>query len=103
MSDDPAVRGWKPYRAGWLPADPLQEGQREVKYAPRASDRGHGQMSEQPRRLNSSPPRIVRVFEPRRGWIPLNWSELWAGRALLVFLVWRDIKVRYKQTALGAS
>jgi len=38
-----------------------------------------------------------------RGWVPLNLSELWEYRELLYFLIWRDIKVRYKQTALGAS
>ncbi len=33
----------------------------------------------------------------------LNFSELWAARELLYFLTWRDIKVRYKQTAMGAA
>jgi ABC-type polysaccharide/polyol phosphate export permease len=74
-----------------------------VKYAPRVPEGDLGRKSEQPRRLNSSSPPVVRVFEPRRGWILLNWGEIWAGRALLVFLVWRDIKVRYKQTILGAT
>ena len=37
------------------------------------------------------------------GWVPLKLSELWEYRELLYFLVWRDIKVRYKQTALGAA
>jgi homopolymeric O-antigen transport system permease protein len=46
---------------------------------------------------------FVRVFEPRRGWFLPDWREIWASRALLAFLVWRDIKVRYKQTALGTS
>jgi len=40
---------------------------------------------------------------PSRGWVPLKLSELWEYRELLYFLVWRDIKVRYKQTALGAT
>jgi lipopolysaccharide transport system permease protein len=40
---------------------------------------------------------------PSRGWVPLKLGELWEYRELLYFLVWRDIKVRYKQTALGAS
>jgi len=35
--------------------------------------------------------------------VPLKLSELWEYRELLYFLVWRDIKVRYKQTALGAT
>jgi len=37
------------------------------------------------------------------GWVPINFMELWHYRELLVFLVIRDIKVRYKQTLLGAS
>ncbi len=43
------------------------------------------------------------VIQPRRGWIGLDWADLWRQRELLGFLVWRDIKVRYKQTVLGAS
>src|SRR3984893_1279198 len=38
-----------------------------------------------------------------QGWIRLDLAELWEYRELLYFLVWRDIKVRYKQTALGAT
>ncbi len=37
------------------------------------------------------------------GWISLKLRELWEYRELLYFLTWRDIKVRYKQTALGAA
>jgi lipopolysaccharide transport system permease protein len=40
---------------------------------------------------------------PTRAWAPLHLAELWAYRELLYFLVWREIKVRYKQTALGAA
>src|SRR5258706_110400 len=40
---------------------------------------------------------------PSKGWVPLKLKDLWEYRELLYFLVWRDIKVRYKQTALGAS
>lgn len=42
-------------------------------------------------------------IRPARGWASLELGELWRYRELLYFLVWRDIKVRYKQTALGAS
>jgi len=42
------------------------------------------------------------IIEPSRGWVPLNLRELWQYRELLYFLTWRDVKVRYKQTALGA-
>lgn len=43
------------------------------------------------------------VIRPTKGWVPLNLRDLWVYRELLYFLVWRDIKVRYKQTALGAA
>jgi lipopolysaccharide transport system permease protein len=43
------------------------------------------------------------VIRPSRGWISLNLRDLWAYRELLYFLTWRDIKVRYKQTVLGAA
>ena len=49
----------------------------------------------------ASPDAIVDI-EPSTGLRPINVRELWAYRELLYFLVWRDIKVRYKQTALGA-
>lgn len=45
----------------------------------------------------------VTRIEPAHGWVSLKLGELWAYRELLYFLIWRDIKVRYKQTALGAS
>lgn len=45
----------------------------------------------------------VLILRPSRGWGSLNLGELWAYRELIYFLTWRDIKVRYKQTALGAS
>jgi len=40
---------------------------------------------------------------PARGWFDLNFRELWAARELLYFFVWRDVKIRYKQTAIGAA
>lgn len=43
------------------------------------------------------------VIRPSRGWVPLKLADLWEFRELLYFLVWRDIKVRYKQTALGVA
>jgi lipopolysaccharide transport system permease protein len=43
------------------------------------------------------------VIEPKRGWIGLNWGELVRSRELLYFLIWRDIKVRYKQAVLGVA
>jgi lipopolysaccharide transport system permease protein len=41
------------------------------------------------------------VIKPDRGWVPLELEELWAYRDLLYLLVWRDIKGRYRQMALG--
>lgn len=43
------------------------------------------------------------IIEPFRGWASLKLRALWEYRELLYFLAWRDIKVRYKQTALGAA
>src|SRR5256712_7597622 len=45
---------------------------------------------------------IFRI-QAARGFIPLDLRELWDYRELLYFLTWRDVKVRYKQTALGAA
>ena len=44
----------------------------------------------------------IQIIQPGRGWTNVGWAELWRYRELLYFLVWRDVKVRYKQTALGA-
>jgi lipopolysaccharide transport system permease protein len=46
---------------------------------------------------------IETVIEPSRGWIGVNWGEMLRARELLYFLIWRDIKVRYKQAVLGAG
>ena len=45
----------------------------------------------------------VTYIRPSRGWTSLQLHELWEYRELVYFLIWRDIKVRYKQTALGAA
>ena len=42
-------------------------------------------------------------IEPSRGWVSLKLGEVWEYRELLYFFTWRDIKVRYKQTVLGAA
>ena len=47
--------------------------------------------------------RPATVIEPSRGWVALNLSELWVYRELLYFLAWRDVKVKYKQTIIGAG
>ena len=43
------------------------------------------------------------IIQPTRGWIGIDWGELLRYRELLYFLVWRDFKVRYKQTVLGVA
>ena len=45
----------------------------------------------------------VTILRPRKGWVALDLQGLWHYHELLYFLVWRNIKVRYKQTVLGAS
>lgn len=52
---------------------------------------------------NAIPSRTVTVIQPSSGWVELKLRELWQHRELLYFLTWRDIKVRYKQTALGVA
>src|SRR5205085_3288012 len=50
-----------------------------------------------------SPECAVTEITPPCGWQLINFRELWAARDLLYFLTWRDVKVRYKQTVLGAA
>src|SRR5258708_16546176 len=45
----------------------------------------------------------ILLITPAEAWTSIGLRELWEYRELLYFLTWRDIKVRYKQTALGAA
>jgi lipopolysaccharide transport system permease protein len=54
-------------------------------------------------RVSVEVPVPVTVIEPSRGWVSLRLRALWRSRELLYFLIWRDVKVRYKQTLLGAA
>jgi lipopolysaccharide transport system permease protein len=58
-------------------------------------------MTDVPR--SHGPSARLTIIRPSTGWVPLRLRELWEYRELLYFLTWRDIKVRYKQTALGAA
>lgn len=49
------------------------------------------------------PAESIVEIRPVTGWVGLGLGELWRFRELLVFFVWRDLKVRYKQTVLGAA
>jgi len=51
---------------------------------------------------SNAPDFHIRI-EPSTGWVSLKLKELWDYRELLYFLTWRDVKVRYKQTILGAA
>ncbi len=46
---------------------------------------------------------MLYIIEPKKGWIPIDLKEIFRFRELLYFLAWRDIKLRYKQTVLGAG
>jgi lipopolysaccharide transport system permease protein len=50
----------------------------------------------------TSGPKLT-IVDPSTGWAALRLGDLWTYRELLFFLVWRDVKVRYKQTALGVA
>jgi lipopolysaccharide transport system permease protein len=45
----------------------------------------------------------VQIIAPARGWVPIRLRELWEYRELLYFLIWREVKIRYKQAALGVA
>jgi lipopolysaccharide transport system permease protein len=47
-------------------------------------------------------PKIVHI-KPTQGWASLNLRDLWTYRELIYFMIWRDLLVRYKQTALGVT
>jgi len=53
------------------------------------------------RQANMTSAAPVTIIEPTRGWLSLNLQEIWAYHELVYFLIWRDMKVRYKQTAIG--
>jgi lipopolysaccharide transport system permease protein len=52
--------------------------------------------------ITSPEPETI-LIRPAAGWSALNLRDLWVYRELVFFLIWRDIKVRYKQTVLGAT
>jgi lipopolysaccharide transport system permease protein len=54
-------------------------------------------------KISSPEEAAVTLIQPSHGWRSLQLPEIWAYRELLYFLTWRDIKVRYKQTLLGAA
>lgn len=65
------------------------------------SFQARGKLTEQIQAI--SPPQRTTILRPARGWSALNLKELWVYRELIYFMTWKDLKVRYKQTLLGAS
>jgi lipopolysaccharide transport system permease protein len=62
----------------------------------------------QPQNLGDSMPAMATApqltcIRATRGWVALDWAEMFRGRELLYFLMWRDYKVRYKQAVLGIA
>lgn len=51
----------------------------------------------------STPAVLTTTITASKGWVPINAKALWNYRELLLFLVWRDLKVRYRQTVLGVA
>lgn len=60
-------------------------------------------MKQTTRSLEKQEAEQLTVIQPSRGWAWIDLRELWRYRELVYFLVWRDVKVRYKQTLLGAA
>ena len=52
---------------------------------------------------NAGPSAVTVRIEPPHGWLDLRLADLWAYRELLYFFIWRDVKVRYKQTVIGVA
>lgn len=61
---------------------------------------GQGIISSSPAQTQIHEPIVI---TPSHGWVSLRLRDLWEYRELLYFLIWRDVKVRYKQTGLGAA
>jgi lipopolysaccharide transport system permease protein len=52
---------------------------------------------------DNEPGAFETIIQPTRGWIGINWAEMFHSRELLYFFIWRDLKVRYKQAILGVG
>jgi lipopolysaccharide transport system permease protein len=60
-------------------------------------------VGEEPRASPAQPQNPLVIIEPSKSWVGLDLRGLWAYREVLYFLIWRDLKVRYKQTLIGAA
>jgi lipopolysaccharide transport system permease protein len=62
-----------------------------------------GEFSERAYHQVSLPLHPLVKIRARKKWMPLELRDIWAHRELLYFMVWRDLKVRYRQTLFGVS
>jgi len=51
----------------------------------------------------AAPSGVETIIKPKQGWIGVDWAELISHRELLAFLIWRDVKVKYKQAIFGSA
>ncbi len=82
-----------------VPREPLPEVDAPPSHEPA---RAHPVVAAEPNLIVHSS-QVEVLLEPPRGWQVINFRELWHFRDLLYFLAWRDVKIRYKQTFLGAA
>ncbi len=75
----------------------------EPSFGPYAAAATVDDPSQVPARPSSETSEPVTVIKPSTGWLSLELRDVWDYRELLFFLTWRDVKVRYKQTVLGAA
>ena len=78
-------------------AEPIQQTTAPTRAATLAGPSAHGEEPEVAVRAELE----ETVIEPKTGWRGMDWPELWRFRELLYFLVWRDVKVKYKMAVLG--
>src|SRR5262249_58169295 len=109
ISADTAIRNRPDGIVHALPPDILYRRLRRIEPGPGPYNKGYIALARAARyspdvitdvARNPSPEVVIR---PSKGWVALGLKELWQYRELFYFLVWRDVKIRYKQTALGAA
>jgi lipopolysaccharide transport system permease protein len=84
-----------------VPPNPAQSASAADRSLPGEHDAGPERAARPGTSATGSMERWTTTIEPPRGWAFFPLREVWAYRELLYFLVWRDVKLRYKQTALG--
>ena len=84
------------------PAAAAREAAVESPNSPPLRKGGEGGVTRDLPEPHPAAPAVRTVIVPRSGWQMVDFRALWRYRELLGFLIWRDVKVRYKQTVLGA-